>query len=394
MFVSVSSVAAIAMNVRSRSPGSYSRRIHSIEPSAASVLRARARRRARRARRGRRRRAAPRPSRARSRRRRRRGSGGPSASGRRCRTASPASRCTQVWSQIPRRNWQTHSLPFVGGGGHRSPRYYGAVSRNGRGLLHGRLDAAPRGRRARGGALRAAGAADAGRASGRLRRASSPTPARSTSPTSGSSGRRAVMNTIAFGTQADADRATRARARHAPRACAGRCAEPAGRFPAGTPYAADDPELLLWILACARRLGAARLPAATCARCQRAERDALWRDYRVVGRLFGLARARHAGRRSTDFDAYMRGMLDGGDLYVTPAARELAIRDRDAAAGAAALRGRCSSWSTRSLSGCSRASIRRQYGFCAGIRRARSRCTAARSTSSASSSRCCRTACG
>ena len=25
--------------------------------------------------------------------------------------------------------------------------------------------------------------------------------------------------------------------------------EAAGRFPAGTPYAADDPELLLWILA-------------------------------------------------------------------------------------------------------------------------------------------------
>ena len=36
MFTSVSFVAAIAMNVRSRSSGRYSRRSHSIEPSAAS----------------------------------------------------------------------------------------------------------------------------------------------------------------------------------------------------------------------------------------------------------------------------------------------------------------------------------------------------------------------
>ena len=35
MLTSVSLVAAIAMNVASRSPVSYSRRIHSIEPSAA-----------------------------------------------------------------------------------------------------------------------------------------------------------------------------------------------------------------------------------------------------------------------------------------------------------------------------------------------------------------------
>ena len=38
MLTSVSLVAAIAMNVASRSPVSYSRRIHSIEPSDASLL--------------------------------------------------------------------------------------------------------------------------------------------------------------------------------------------------------------------------------------------------------------------------------------------------------------------------------------------------------------------
>jgi hypothetical protein len=41
MFTSVSLVAAIAMNVASRSPVSYSRWIHSIEPSDASCWRSR-----------------------------------------------------------------------------------------------------------------------------------------------------------------------------------------------------------------------------------------------------------------------------------------------------------------------------------------------------------------
>ena len=35
--------------------------------------------------------------------------------------------------------------------------------------------------------------------------------------------------------------------------------EAAGRFPGGTPYAADDPELLLWILAALARVEPDRL---------------------------------------------------------------------------------------------------------------------------------------
>ena len=57
-----------------------------------------------------------------------------------------------------------------------------------------------------------------------------------------------VMDTIGFGSRADADRATR-RVRAMHRRVRGELAEPAGRFPAGTPFAADDPELLLWVLA-------------------------------------------------------------------------------------------------------------------------------------------------
>jgi uncharacterized protein (DUF2236 family) len=104
----------------------------------------------------------------------------------------------------------------------------------------------------------------------------------------------------------------------------GELAAPAGRFPAGTPFAADDPELLLWVLATLvdsalvvyeRYVGS----------LSHAERDAYWQDYRVVGRLFGL----RDGEMPADidaFDAYMRDMLDGPDLYVTSAARELAVK--------------------------------------------------------------------
>lgn len=132
-----------------------------------------------------------------------------------------------------------------------------------------------------------------------------------------------VLDTITFGSRADADRATeRVRSIHS--RVRGELQRPAGRFAAGTPYAADDPELLLWVLATLvdsalvvyeRYVGSLSV----------AERDAYWQDYRVVGRLFGLREAEMpAGIR--DFDAYMRGMLEGPDLYVTSAARELALK--------------------------------------------------------------------
>ena len=132
-----------------------------------------------------------------------------------------------------------------------------------------------------------------------------------------------VMDTIAFGSRADADRATR-RVRAIHKRVRGELEHPAGRFPAGTPFAADDPELLLWVLATlvdsalvvyARYVGS----------LSEAERDAYWQDYRVIGALFGL----QADEMPADiraFDDYMTGMLDGPDLFVTSAARELALR--------------------------------------------------------------------
>jgi uncharacterized protein (DUF2236 family) len=131
-----------------------------------------------------------------------------------------------------------------------------------------------------------------------------------------------VMDAIAWGTKADADRRTRrVRAMHA--RARGTLPRPAGRFPAGTEWAADDPALLLWIVACLvdsavlvyERYVTALTPA---------ERDAYWRDYRVVGRLFGLRDADMPASWS-EFEAYMNGMLASGDLHVTPTARAVGI---------------------------------------------------------------------
>ncbi len=131
-----------------------------------------------------------------------------------------------------------------------------------------------------------------------------------------------VMDAVAFGTRARADRLTaRVRAMH--RRVSGELSEAAGPFPAGTPYRADDPELLLWILA-ALAESAMLVYRKYVRSLTRDELDRLWRDYRVVGRRFGL-REREMPRDIDAFEAYMAAMYAGGDLHVTPEARALAI---------------------------------------------------------------------
>ncbi len=132
-----------------------------------------------------------------------------------------------------------------------------------------------------------------------------------------------VMDTIAFGSRTEADRATR-RVRAIHRRVRGELTQPAGRFPAGTPFAADDPELLLWVLA--TLVDSALVVYEHYVRpLSTAEREAYWQDYRVIGGLFGLEdHEMPPGIR--DFDAYVHDMLTGGDLFVTSAARELALQ--------------------------------------------------------------------
>jgi len=131
-----------------------------------------------------------------------------------------------------------------------------------------------------------------------------------------------VMSTIGFGPRADADAQTR-RVRAIHRRISGETSAPAGRFPAGTPYRADDPELLLWILATLVD-SALVVYQKYVGPLSRDERDAYWRDYRVIGRLFAL-RPRDMPATIESFDDYVAGMLASGDLHVGDEVRALAV---------------------------------------------------------------------
>jgi uncharacterized protein (DUF2236 family) len=133
----------------------------------------------------------------------------------------------------------------------------------------------------------------------------------------------AVINAVVFGERVEADEATRrVRAVHA--RTRGRLIESAGRFPAGTQWAADDPDLLLWVIATLADSGLLVYERYVGA-LQRAQREAYWQDYRVMGELFGLAAARMP-TNINEFESYMHDMLASDVLSVDEQARRLAIQ--------------------------------------------------------------------
>jgi uncharacterized protein (DUF2236 family) len=132
-----------------------------------------------------------------------------------------------------------------------------------------------------------------------------------------------TMEVIFFGTRAEAEReAARVRGLH--RSVRGALDEPAGHYPTGSPYRADDPEFLLWILACLA--DSAQAVYERFVRPLRSEeRAAFWDEYLAVGELFALPRHR-APATYGDYRAYMAERLASADLHVTPRARELGRR--------------------------------------------------------------------
>jgi len=131
-----------------------------------------------------------------------------------------------------------------------------------------------------------------------------------------------IVELVVFGPREEAERATR-RVRAMHRRVRGELTEPAGRFPAGTPYAADDPALLLWILATLVDSGLAVYERYVRG-LTRDERDAYWRDYCVFGRMFGL-RERDMPAGIEAFEEYVRHAVRR-DLAVTDEARGLAVQ--------------------------------------------------------------------
>ena len=130
-----------------------------------------------------------------------------------------------------------------------------------------------------------------------------------------------VLDAVGFGSRGDADRVT-ARVRAAHGRVRGTLRQAVGPYPAGTPYRADDPELLLWVLFTLVD-SATLVYRKYVGDLSRDEEAALWQDYRVVGRLFGLG-DRDMPATLAGLEDYRREMLEGGHLFVSDWARERA----------------------------------------------------------------------
>lgn len=123
---------------------------------------------------------------------------------------------------------------------------------------------------------------------------------------------------IYFGSREEADRVL-AYVRRLHEQVRGVLPENAGATPAGTPYDATDPELMLWTVAviadsaqCFYELLVRRLSAT--------EREALWQDYLRFGELFGMARE-SAPASYGEFRAYYRSKLASEEMFLTDEAR-------------------------------------------------------------------------
>jgi uncharacterized protein (DUF2236 family) len=133
-----------------------------------------------------------------------------------------------------------------------------------------------------------------------------------------------MMEKVYFGQRREADRvAAHVRAMHAQ--VRGVTEHAVGPVPAGTPYAADRPDLLLWILACLADSALSIYRSFVGPLADPAHRERFWEDYLLLGELFGLPRE-CAPRDYGAFRDYMRERLKSDDLFVTEDACELARR--------------------------------------------------------------------
>jgi uncharacterized protein (DUF2236 family) len=126
--------------------------------------------------------------------------------------------------------------------------------------------------------------------------------------------------TAVYGKPEDAERVgRRVRAIHAK--VHGRLEGARGPFPAGTPYDARDPELLMWVHATI--VDTALLMYRTYVGPLSAdERESYYQDMKVLARLFGTA-DEAIPETYADFVAWFRSLIDSEVICVTPEARAL-----------------------------------------------------------------------
>ncbi len=130
-----------------------------------------------------------------------------------------------------------------------------------------------------------------------------------------------IQETIFLGTREEADELL-ARVHRLHQTVRGELSERAGVHPAGTPYSAFDPELMLWTLAVIADSG--REMYETLVRPLHAEeREALWQDYVRFGELFDLPRS-EVPPTYPEFKRWFDGKLGSPHLLATEHGLEMA----------------------------------------------------------------------
>ncbi len=93
-----------------------------------------------------------------------------------------------------------------------------------------------------------------------------------------------------------------------------------GPIPPGTPYAADDPELMLWTLATLADSALVywdRLFGSL----DDGERESYWSDYRQIGMLLGMP-SNSIPATEPEMREYVRGRMNDGSLYISSDVRD------------------------------------------------------------------------
>ena len=130
-----------------------------------------------------------------------------------------------------------------------------------------------------------------------------------------------IQETVLLGTREEADEALEGVHRLHEK-INGELPEAAGIHPAGTPYTAFDPELMLWTLAVIADSGRAMYETMVRPLSDR-EREDLWQDYVLFGELFRLPRSEVPGSYR-EFQAWFDGKLASPDLQATEHGLEMA----------------------------------------------------------------------
>jgi uncharacterized protein (DUF2236 family) len=131
-----------------------------------------------------------------------------------------------------------------------------------------------------------------------------------------------MFESVFFGSRAEADRVLAAVERmHS--GVRGELPEAQGSYPAATPYAAHDPELMLWTVAVSAD-SAHRFYELLVGPLTERESDRFWRDYVRFGELFGMP-ASVAPQTWREFREYFDAKVNGPDAHLSAEARRIGL---------------------------------------------------------------------